>query len=118
MKTAIIFDFDYTLADSSKGVVACINYALQSMGVPPRSWNECCATIGLSLAAVYESLTGENDPGSVAMFHDLPNDIAGLCNVVQGLIIYVCMLQAWASFVPPGFFSYCKRIPKFCTILL
>jgi phosphoglycolate phosphatase len=70
MKTAIIFDFDYTLADSSKGVVACINYALQSMGVPPRSWNECCATIGLSLAAVYESLTGENDPESVTMFHD------------------------------------------------
>jgi len=28
---AIVFDFDYTLADSSKGVVECIDFALRAM---------------------------------------------------------------------------------------
>ena len=31
---AVIFDFDYTLADSSSGVIACANYALAAMGLP------------------------------------------------------------------------------------
>jgi len=31
---AVFFDFDYTLADSSKAVIECINYALQKMGYP------------------------------------------------------------------------------------
>jgi phosphoglycolate phosphatase len=71
MKSAIIFDFDYTLADSSKGVVACINYALRSMGETPRPWEACCATIGLSLPATYASLTGESHPERAATFHRL-----------------------------------------------
>jgi phosphoglycolate phosphatase-like HAD superfamily hydrolase len=51
MKT-ILFDFDYTLADSSKGAFVCINYALSAMGESKRNWKECCDTIGLSLSAV------------------------------------------------------------------
>ncbi len=70
-KSAIIFDFDYTLADSSKGVVQCINYAFDSMGEPSRSWDECCATIGLSLPDAYESLTGDKAPEKVAAFRRL-----------------------------------------------
>ena len=31
---AVIFDFDYTLADSSEGVVECVNYALRGVGLP------------------------------------------------------------------------------------
>jgi phosphoglycolate phosphatase-like HAD superfamily hydrolase len=31
---AIVFDFDYTLADSSAGAVECINFALGRMGLP------------------------------------------------------------------------------------
>jgi phosphoglycolate phosphatase len=71
MKSAIIFDFDYTLADSSRGAVDCINYALQSMGEEPRSWNDCCATIGLSLSDTYISLTRKNNPEKIARFHRL-----------------------------------------------
>jgi len=71
MKSAVIFDFDYTLADSSKGVFGCINYALRSMGEAPCHWDECCATIGLSLPATYASLTGESDPERGAVFHRL-----------------------------------------------
>ena len=29
----VLFDFDYTLADSSKGATSCINYALGKMGL-------------------------------------------------------------------------------------
>ena len=32
MSTTILFDFDYTLADSSDGIVACINHALGELG--------------------------------------------------------------------------------------
>ena len=71
MKSAIIFDFDYTLADSSKGAVECINYALQSMGEAPRSWDDCCATIGLSLPDAYKSLTRKSNPEKAATFHCL-----------------------------------------------
>jgi len=31
---AVFFDFDYTLADSSKAVIECINYALQKWVIP------------------------------------------------------------------------------------
>ena len=104
MKSAIIFDFDYTLADSSKGVVACINYALQSMGEVPRPWEACCATIGLSLPATYAALTGKSHPERATMFHRLFVERAdqimasrtelyrGVCGVVHGLATSGLML--------------------------
>jgi phosphoglycolate phosphatase len=50
------FDFDYTLADSSKGTIQCANYALACLGYP-ESTNECIAdTIGLSLDETYNAL--------------------------------------------------------------
>ena len=57
--THIIFDFDYTLADSSRGVFSCINYALTQLGFPETSYPESCRTIGLSLKETYAALTGE-----------------------------------------------------------
>jgi len=57
--TYIIFDFDYTLADSSRGVFTCINYALTQLGFPEISYSESCRTIGLSLKETYAALTGE-----------------------------------------------------------
>ena len=53
---AILFDFDYTLADSSRGVVECINYALENLGVPPVSAEQACRTIGLSLPNTFRTL--------------------------------------------------------------
>ena len=34
---SVIFDFDYTLADSSEGVIECANYALGRLGLPAAS---------------------------------------------------------------------------------
>jgi phosphoglycolate phosphatase len=68
---AVISDFDYTLADSSRGVIACIGYALAEMGLPPVSDAEACRTIGLSLPETLRVLTGEADPQRGAAFEAL-----------------------------------------------
>ena len=55
---AIIFDFDYTLADSSRGVIECINFALDRLGLPLAADAEIRKTIGLSLPDALTMLVG------------------------------------------------------------
>ena len=54
-----MFDFDYTLGDSSTGVIDSANYALTGMGLPAASDDVICATIGLSLEDSLAALAGE-----------------------------------------------------------
>lgn len=56
---AVIFDFDFTLADSSRGVIECVNSALDRMGFEPRPGDKIVETIGLSLKETFTQLTGE-----------------------------------------------------------
>ena len=56
---AIIFDFDYTLADSSRGVIECINFALNRLGLPLAADVEIRKTIGLSLPDALTMLVGK-----------------------------------------------------------
>ena len=56
---SVIFDFDYTLADSSRGVIDCIGFALDEMGFPPVTDEAACQTIGLSLPDTFVALVGE-----------------------------------------------------------
>ena len=58
---AVIFDFDYTLADSSKGIIECINYALRELGLTSVTTEVACETIGLSLGDTFFKLTGINN---------------------------------------------------------
>lgn len=55
---SVIFDFDYTLGDSSPAVIDCIGFALARMGLPPASDEAICATIGLSLPNTLVRLAG------------------------------------------------------------
>jgi phosphoglycolate phosphatase-like HAD superfamily hydrolase len=55
---AVIFDFDYTLADSSYGAMECINFALEALSIPPASYEVVCRTIGLSIPETFLSLAG------------------------------------------------------------
>ena len=71
MKSAFLFDFDYTLADSSKGAFECINYALQQMGESTRSYELCSKTIGLSLPETYRFLTNKVDTEQAKQFYHL-----------------------------------------------
>ena len=43
---ALLFDFDYTLADSSLGAVDCINFALKEMGLNGVSAEAACRENG------------------------------------------------------------------------
>ncbi len=45
----ILFDFDYTLADSSEGIIRCVNFALQMVGEPQADPEAIRRTIGQSL---------------------------------------------------------------------
>ena len=56
---AIIFDFDYTLADSSRGVIECINFAFDRLGLPRSADAEIRKTIGLSLPDALVMLVGK-----------------------------------------------------------
>lgn len=65
---AVIFDFDYTLADSTRGAIECIRYGLAQIGLPPVADADACRTIGLSLPETFRVLTGEPDPGRSEIF--------------------------------------------------
>ena len=56
---AVLFDFDFTLADSSAGVVVCMNHALNRLGHPPAPADAIRRTIGLDLPTALGILAGE-----------------------------------------------------------
>lgn len=56
---SVIFDFDYTLADSSDGVIECANYALRRLGLPTATDDAIRHTIGLSLPRTLTALAGD-----------------------------------------------------------
>ncbi|MEJ2635937.1 MAG: HAD-IA family hydrolase [Calditrichia bacterium] len=57
--SAVLFDFDYTLADSSRGVIECINFALGELGIPPAVPQKIRHTIGLPLTDTFLRLVGK-----------------------------------------------------------
>lgn len=65
---AVVFDFDYTLADSSAGIVACVHYALDAMGLPRACEEDICRTIGLSLHEAFPLYAGEQHAARAAEF--------------------------------------------------
>jgi phosphoglycolate phosphatase len=68
---AVIFDFDYTLADSSQGAIECINFALDKMGLDQVSAEAACRTIGLSLHETFLTLAKHHEPLRGDEFHQL-----------------------------------------------
>jgi phosphoglycolate phosphatase len=68
---AVVFDFDYTLADSSEGCVECVNYALREMRLDNYPAEAICRTIGLSLKETLVTLAGDQLAERGAEFHSL-----------------------------------------------
>ncbi len=58
----VIFDFDLTLADSSRGACACIDYSLVSLGLPSVPAAVAVRTIGLSLPDTLKALVPDAEP--------------------------------------------------------
>lgn len=57
MKKTVIFDFDYTLGDSTMGIVLSTNEALERLGYEPQDTEVIKKTIGLSLKESFFLLT-------------------------------------------------------------
>ena len=68
---AVIFDFDYTLADSSIGAIECVNYALEAIGLPATSAEAIRRTIGLPLSDIFLKLVGRQHTGRYGEFLSL-----------------------------------------------
>lgn len=68
MLKAIIFDFDYTLGDSTNGIVLSVNYALVKLGFGTKNTEEIRKTIGLSLRETFSALTGSSNEEDAEKF--------------------------------------------------
>ena len=66
-----IFDFDYTLADATEGIVASFNYAFRTMGMDERPTDAIRKTVGLSLAESFRVLGGGDDKAEAERFTEL-----------------------------------------------
>lgn len=64
----MIFDFDYTLGDSTAGIVLSANYALEKLGVAPKDKEQIKKTVGLTLKNTYAELASDTDEEKAALF--------------------------------------------------
>ncbi|MFX0030314.1 MAG: HAD family hydrolase [Candidatus Hermodarchaeota archaeon] len=67
----VVFDFDFTLADSTKGVVECVNYALEKLRFSKVANEEIYRTIGLTLEHTFIKLVGNDYLNRVETFKKL-----------------------------------------------
>jgi phosphoglycolate phosphatase len=65
---AVLFDFDYTLADSSAAIVDCFDAGLASLGLAAVAPERVRHTIGLPLRVALERLAGAVDAARFACF--------------------------------------------------
>lgn len=66
--TTYLFDFDYTLADSSRGIVTCFRNVLTRHGYTEVTDDVIKHTIGKTLEESFSILTGVTDAGQLAGF--------------------------------------------------
>ena len=63
-----LFDFDYTLADSSRGIVTCYRHVLDRNGYSSPTDDDIKRTIGKTLEDSFALLTGVTDAARLAEF--------------------------------------------------
>lgn len=66
--TTYLFDFDYTLADSSRGIVTCFRNVLNRHGYTAPTDDDIKRTIGKTLEDSFSILTGVTDEKQLAEF--------------------------------------------------
>ena len=77
---AVLFDFDYTLADSSDAIVECFGAGLAAARLPALDPDAIRRTIGLPLPEALRVLHGVEDPDLAARFR------AGFHALAQGIM--------------------------------
>ena len=68
MYQAVLFDFDYTLGDSTQGIILSVNYGLAQLGYPAAAADAIRKTIGLSLKNTFAVLTGSTNEAQAVDF--------------------------------------------------
>ena len=66
--TTIIFDFDFTLADATPGIVGSVNYALGQLGLESQKPDDIRKTVGMTLTNTFFELTGIPDRQAAERF--------------------------------------------------
>lgn len=61
-KKALLFDFDYTLVDSSEAIDHCLNIVLDKMHIPPATPEQVKSIMADTLEVAYFKLTGDENP--------------------------------------------------------
>ena len=74
--SAVCFDFDYTLGDSTDSIVAGFQYGFERLGHPIPDRETVRGTIGYLLEDAYTMLTGDSDPVRRAQFRPLFLEVA------------------------------------------
>lgn len=87
MIKAIIFDFDYTLGDSTNGLVLSVNHALERLGLSKRSTEEIRKTTGLSLKNTYRALTMRQSEEEAVQFSTYFKEKADFV-MVENTVLY------------------------------
>ncbi len=102
MERAIVFDFDLTLADSTKGIIECVNFALDEMGLPQADNEPIRQTIGLSLKATFQYLTGRKRSGDTDVF--VSRFVERADQVMADLTtVFDCVPSTTAQLIETGF---------------
>ncbi len=65
---ALLFDFDFTLAESSAGAIECVNHALVQLGLPAAEKQAIRRCVAYPLPEILARLTGIDDPHIAALF--------------------------------------------------
>ena len=67
----ILFDFDYTLADATPGIVASANHALCAMGLAECAVDAIRRTVGMPITDAYAYLTSDADAAHAKQYEQL-----------------------------------------------
>jgi len=67
----LIFDFDYTLADATNGIVSSFNHAFSKLDITGCDGESIKKTVGLPLAEAFVQLTKNNSEVLINRFKDL-----------------------------------------------
>lgn len=90
MYKAVIFDFDYTLGDTTDGIVKSVDYALEYLGYAAKSVSEIKRTIGLSLKETFVALTDCRDNEQAERFAKLFRKKADEV-MTESAVLYDCV---------------------------
>lgn len=102
MYSAVVFDFDYTLGDSTNGIVLSINYALSKLGYGERETEAIRKTVGLSLKDTFTVLTGKEDENGAQAFSKYFKEKADMV-MVDNTRIYPGILESLQSLKARGY---------------